>query len=78
MRPISKQPAVAGMVSGEFDHITEANDAFLDLIGYTREDLLWEGNSIGPTSHRRSTHRWTNWRTKKGCASEPAHHVRKC
>jgi formate hydrogenlyase transcriptional activator len=38
--PLSMQPAVAAIVSGEFDHITEANDAFLDLIGYTREDLL--------------------------------------
>jgi PAS domain S-box-containing protein len=38
--PISIQPAVAGIVSGEFDRIPEANDAFLDLIGYTREDLL--------------------------------------
>jgi PAS domain S-box-containing protein len=39
VRPISAQPSVAGIVSGEFDHISEANDAFLDLIGYTREDL---------------------------------------
>jgi PAS domain S-box-containing protein len=28
------------MVSGEFDRIPEANDAFLALVGYTREDLL--------------------------------------
>jgi formate hydrogenlyase transcriptional activator len=38
--PISIQPAVAGIVSGEFDQIPEANDSFLDLVGYTREDLL--------------------------------------
>ena len=38
--PISIHPAVAGIVSGEFGHITEANGAFLDLIGHTREDLL--------------------------------------
>ena len=31
---------IAGVVSGEFDRIPEANDAFLDLVGYTREDLL--------------------------------------
>ncbi len=29
-----------GIVSGEFDRIPEANDAFLELIGYSREDLL--------------------------------------
>jgi formate hydrogenlyase transcriptional activator len=44
VRPVSIQPAVAGIVSGEFDHITEANDAFLDLTGYTREDLLAGGH----------------------------------
>ena len=38
--PISSRPAVAGIVSGEFDQIREANDTFLDLIGHTREDLL--------------------------------------
>jgi PAS domain S-box-containing protein len=31
---------IAGIVSGEFDRIPEANDAFLQLVGYTREDLL--------------------------------------
>jgi PAS domain S-box-containing protein len=30
---------VAGVVSGEFEHITEANDAFLEMAGYSREDL---------------------------------------
>jgi formate hydrogenlyase transcriptional activator len=39
VRPVSAQSAVAGIVSGEFDGIVEANDAFLDLLGYTREDL---------------------------------------
>lgn len=29
----------AGVVSGEFNRIPEANDTFLNLIGYTREDL---------------------------------------
>ena len=40
LRPIPMQPAVAGIVSGEFDRIAEANEAFLDLLGYTRDDLL--------------------------------------
>jgi formate hydrogenlyase transcriptional activator len=33
------RPSVAGIVSGEFDRIPEANDAFLELVGYDREDL---------------------------------------
>jgi len=39
IRPIPTQTTVAGIVSGEFDRIPEANDAFLALVGYTREDL---------------------------------------
>ena len=39
-RPVPVQSAIAGIVSGEFDRIPEANDAFLDLVGYSREDLL--------------------------------------
>ena len=38
--PISVNPSIAGIVSGEFDRIPEANDSFLNLVGYTREDLL--------------------------------------
>ena len=33
------QGGIAGMVSGEYDRIPEANDAFLELAGYSREDL---------------------------------------
>ena len=40
IRPIPAQATVAGVVSGEFDRVPEANDAFLDLVGYSREDLL--------------------------------------
>ena len=40
IRPIPAESAIAGIVSGEFDHIPEANDTFLDLVGYSREDLL--------------------------------------
>jgi PAS domain S-box-containing protein len=35
----AKETSVAGVVSGEFDHITEANDVFLQMVGYSREDL---------------------------------------
>ena len=39
LRPIPLQATVAGIVSGEYDHIPEVNDAFLDLVGYSRQDL---------------------------------------
>ena len=39
LRPIPTESTIAGIVSGEFDRIPEANDAFLDLVGYSREDL---------------------------------------
>ena len=39
-RPPLVRSTIAGVVSGEFDRIPEANDAFLDLVGYSREDLL--------------------------------------
>jgi formate hydrogenlyase transcriptional activator len=39
LRPDPAQAAVVGVVSGEFDRIPEANDAFLELVGYSREDL---------------------------------------
>jgi PAS domain S-box-containing protein len=39
LQPIAPRTAIIGVVSGEFDRIPEANDAFLNLIGYSREDL---------------------------------------
>ena len=36
-------PAIAGIVSGEFDRIVEANDAFLNLVGYSREEFAGSG-----------------------------------
>ncbi len=39
VRPIPLHSTIAGVVSGEFDRVPEANDAFLKMIGYTREDL---------------------------------------
>ncbi|MGD0133828.1 MAG: sigma 54-interacting transcriptional regulator [Bryobacteraceae bacterium] len=32
-------PTIAGIVSGEFDRIVQANDAFLNLVGYSREEF---------------------------------------
>ncbi len=39
-RHIPARSTVAGIVSGEFDRIPEANDAFLEMVGYSREDVL--------------------------------------
>ncbi len=39
LRPVPAESTIAGIVSGEFDRIPEANDTFLELVGYTREDL---------------------------------------
>ncbi len=39
------QSTVAGVASGEFDRIVEMNDPLLELLGYTREDLL-EGQIV--------------------------------
>jgi PAS domain S-box-containing protein len=39
IRPLHVESAIAGIVSGEFDRIPEANDAFLELVGYSRDDL---------------------------------------
>jgi formate hydrogenlyase transcriptional activator len=33
------ESTIAGIISGEFDRIPEANDAFLQMVGYNREDL---------------------------------------
>ena len=40
VQPVSTLPGVVGIVSGELDQVPEANDAFLDLVGYTRDDLV--------------------------------------
>jgi formate hydrogenlyase transcriptional activator len=40
LRVMPAESTIAGIVSGEFDRIPEANDAFLDIVGYSREDLV--------------------------------------
>ena len=40
LRSLPAQTTVPGIVSGEFDCVLEANDAFLAMVGYTREDLV--------------------------------------
>jgi PAS domain S-box-containing protein len=39
-RPLPSRSTIAGVVSGVFDRTPEVNDAFLDLVGYSREDLV--------------------------------------
>ena len=39
LRPLPAESTIAGIVSGELEKIPEANDAFLELVGYSREDL---------------------------------------
>ena len=39
IRPIPAESTIAGVVSGEFDRIPEVNDAFLELVGYSLDDL---------------------------------------
>jgi formate hydrogenlyase transcriptional activator len=39
LQSLPRESTIAGIVSGEYDRIPEANDAFLDLVGYSRDDL---------------------------------------
>ena len=34
------EPTIVGIVSGEFDHVTEASDAFLRMVDYSRDELV--------------------------------------
>jgi PAS domain S-box-containing protein len=38
IRPLPPESTIAGIVSGEFDRIPDVNDAFLELVGYSRDD----------------------------------------
>ncbi len=37
--PLPQQSAVAGVISGQLDHPLEVNDALLEMLGYSRENL---------------------------------------
>jgi PAS domain S-box-containing protein len=38
--PLAAEATIPGIVSGEFDRIPEANDSFLEMVGFSREDLV--------------------------------------
>ncbi|MCX6607135.1 MAG: sigma 54-interacting transcriptional regulator [Acidobacteria bacterium] len=38
-RAVNAEAGVAGVISGEFERIPEANDAFLTMVGYTQRDM---------------------------------------
>jgi formate hydrogenlyase transcriptional activator len=40
LKQVPPEPTIAGIVSGEFDRVTEASDAFLTMLGYKRDDLV--------------------------------------
>jgi formate hydrogenlyase transcriptional activator len=40
VRPIPSQSTIVGIVSGEYDHSPDVNDSFLELVGYTRQELI--------------------------------------
>jgi PAS domain S-box-containing protein len=42
-RQLSAESTIAGIVSGEFDRIIDANDTFLNMLGYGREELIGGG-----------------------------------
>jgi len=49
------EPAIVGVVSGEFDRIPEANDVFLELVGHSRAELLAgriEWSSLTPKKYQ--------------------------
>jgi formate hydrogenlyase transcriptional activator len=39
-RELAARSTIAGVVSGEYDRIVEANDAFLNMLGYSRDELV--------------------------------------
>jgi formate hydrogenlyase transcriptional activator len=42
-RQLSAGSTIAGIVSGEFDRIVDANDAFLNMVGYSRAEFVADG-----------------------------------
>jgi formate hydrogenlyase transcriptional activator len=40
LRPLPPENMIAGVVSGEFERVTEANAMFLELVGYSRQELV--------------------------------------
>jgi len=48
------EPTIAGIVSGEYDRVTEVSDAFLRMVGYSRDDLVngqFHWSDLTPAEH---------------------------
>jgi formate hydrogenlyase transcriptional activator len=43
LRQLPPESTIAGIVSGEFDRIVDANDAFLSMVGYSRAEFIADG-----------------------------------
>ena len=77
IRPIPAESTIVGVISGEFEHISEANDTFLELVGYSRQDFL-AGQLVWPDLYAlRICWGWTNLPTRKDCVSELARRLKK-
>jgi formate hydrogenlyase transcriptional activator len=75
------EPAIAGIVSGEFDRIVEANDAFLNLVGYSREEfaasaLRW-ADVIAPEWLLQQEHSYEEGLLYGACAPFEIEYIRK-
>jgi PAS domain S-box-containing protein len=76
LRSIPAKLTIAGIVSGEFDRIPEANDAFLDLVGYSRDDLN-AGRLHRPDLTPPECAPLDELAMRRVCASEPVPHLRR-
>ena len=64
VRPVRSESTIAGIVSGEFDHIPEATTPSLDWWG-TAVKIYWRAGFTGPSSPPRKNLLSTIWRMKE-------------
>jgi len=80
-RQIPPEPAIAGIVYGEFDRIIEANDAFLDMLGYNREEfagsvLRW-ADIVAPECLALQEHAYEEGLLRGACTPFEMEYIRK-
>ena len=59
------ESTVVGIVSGEFDRITEVSDAFLRMVGYSREELIGGRPDLARSHSPGVFACWMTWPMKK-------------